>query len=175
MAKIGGTLIIVYLQNMLISSQVDEIIIVLGANEDEIKPYILNHRKVKVVYNKDYNLGQTSSFKVGLKKISGHAQGVMLLPVDYPLVKAQTVDLLIEQFNTQRPFILIPTYQNKKGHPPVFHIRAKDGLLQLENTLGLNAFQHRHASEIFLCPLEDRGVVSSFNTPEEFESLKQVI
>src|SRR3989338_3666132 len=42
-------------QQMLVSSRLDEIVIVLGFRHTRIKPYVLNHKKIKVVYNKDYN------------------------------------------------------------------------------------------------------------------------
>jgi len=62
--------VIEHLQNLLVKSQVDEIIVVCGAHADQIKPHILEHKQVRFVYNKDYNFGQTSSFKAGLKSVS---------------------------------------------------------------------------------------------------------
>ena len=37
---------------------------------------------------------------------------------------------------------------------------------------GLNQFEHEHEAEIEFVEVGDRGVVSSFNTPEEFVKLK---
>src|SRR3990167_701833 len=87
LAKFKGRTVIEHLQIVLIASDLDEIIIVLGAFVNDIKPYLLKHKKIKVVYNKDYNLGQTSSFQTGLKVMDQQSQGVMLLPVDFPLVQ----------------------------------------------------------------------------------------
>ncbi|VAX34845.1 hypothetical protein MNBD_UNCLBAC01-1087, partial [hydrothermal vent metagenome] len=55
--------IIEKIQKTLLKTKIDEIIIVLGAHAESIKPFLLKHKNIKVVYNKDHNFGQTSSFK----------------------------------------------------------------------------------------------------------------
>ena len=172
LAKINGATAIEHLQSTLVQSEAGEIIIVLGAGADQIKPYLFNHTKVKFVYNKDYNLGQTSSFKAGLSVVSDAARGILLQPVDTPFVKTETVNLIIHQFEKIECDILIPTHNRHKGHPPVFHVKNKKALLALPDAIGLNQFEHEHEAEIRLFPVEDPGAASSFNTPEEFEEIK---
>lgn len=172
LAKIEDTPLIVHLQRTLLSCQVAEIIVVLGDHYKKIKPHLLNHKKVKVVYNKDYNSGQTSSFKTGLRHICKEALGIMLVPVDVPAVKHQTINRLIEQFLITNPPILIPTYRSQKGHPPIFHIKVKNELMALDDSIGINSFQHRYREQALFLAVEDPGVVYSFNTPKEFAELK---
>src|SRR5438093_2568565 len=69
LAKLGDQTVIECLLKTLVESDLAEIIVVLGAHADKIKPHILNHTKVKVVYNKDYILGQTSSVKAGVEAL----------------------------------------------------------------------------------------------------------
>ena len=102
LAKISGKTLIERLQKTLLGSFVDEVVIVLGAYAEQIQPFILNHKKVKVVYNKDYNLGQTSSFKAGVNEISSTSDGIMLYPVDYPFVGKDTLMYLIDSFRLFR-------------------------------------------------------------------------
>ncbi len=91
LAPWGAGVLIAHLQDMLLSTNLDEIIIVLGSSAQQIKPLVLKHNKIKVVYNKDYKFGQTSSFKAGLQEVSASAQAVGLLPVDFPLIKKETI------------------------------------------------------------------------------------
>lgn len=172
LARLARETVVEYLQKILIDSKINEIIVVLGDRCAEIKPYILNHEKVRVVYNKDYIFGQTSSFKTGLREVSRESRGVMLLPVDVPAVKRQTIDFLVEQFLARAPSIIIPTCKGKHGHPPVFNMKLKKRLLEWEDMKGLNVFEREHAQETLLCPVEDEGILRSFNTPQEFEELK---
>jgi molybdenum cofactor cytidylyltransferase len=174
LAKLNDETVIEHIQNMLAGTQVNEIIIVLGAYAGQIKPHLLNHKKVKFVYNKDYNFGQTSSFKAGLANVSNDARGIMLLPVDHPLVSADTVNALIRYFLDKDPLILIPTFKGKKGHPPLFSVKLRDEFLSLKNESGLNAIARAHPSETVELPLEDIGVISAFNTLGELESIKNL-
>ena len=158
-------------QIMLVDSQVDEMIIVLGAYAAKIRPQLLKHKKIKVVYNKDYNLGQTSSFKVGLQVLKKAVRGVMLLPVDFPCIKTKTINLLINYFIEKSPLILIPTFKGTKGHPPIFGAKLKDDFLKLPLSSGLNTIAHQYVEAVNYLPVEDQGILKSFNTQEEYAQL----
>lgn len=173
LALFDQTPVIVHLQNVLISSQVFEVIVVLGASAHKIQPHLLNHKKIISVHNKDYHLGQCSSFKMGLKNVSRKSSGIMLLPVDYPLIKTETINTLCDYFLKTIPPLLIPTYQDRKGHPPIFHARLTPQLLGLADSTGLNVFEEQMKSKAVLYPVPDPGVILTFNTPLEFEELKK--
>jgi len=173
LAQFNGKTVIEHLQCLLVDSKIDEVIIVLGAHSTNIKPYILKHKKVKVVYNKDYNLGQTSSFKIGLSSIEKVSRYVFLLPVDYPAIKKETIDYLCQEFEPTSPLILIPTYEGKKGHPPVFNMSLKEEFMELDNGKGLNRIARKHTEDTVYVPVNDSGVIATFNTPEELDELKQ--
>ncbi len=172
LALIQGQTVISRLQQMLLDSCVDEIIIVTGAHAQEITPYLLNHKKIKHVYNKNYILGQTSSFQAGLDEVCPQAQGLMLLPVDYPLVTTPTINLLVDKFIQDPLKIVIPTYNGQKGHPPIFPVVLKNEFLSLDSKEGLNVVQRRHKEIIVCWPVTDPGVSQSFNTLEEFKRLE---
>ncbi len=175
LAKLGDESVIDRLLKALIAADIDEIIVVLGSGADQIKPHLFKHKNIHTVYNKDYNLGQTSSFKIGLTAVSPQATGILLLPVDYPLIREYTLTQLVAYFKENNPTILIPTYQDHKGHPPIFSNRLKEELLALDNGEGINTLIHRHLNETSLLPLHDAGVIQSFNTQEEFERLKRIV
>ena len=165
--------VIEYLMGLLLKTNLDEIIVVLGSHAEEIKPFILKHNNVKVVYNKDYNFGQTSSFKVGLKNISSDASGLLLLPIDYPFVRMETINYLIEQFYKKSAPILIPTYGGRRGHPPLFEAELKNEFLALDHSFGVNSIIHQHEKDVALVEVDDPGVIKSFNTKDEFERIKR--
>ncbi len=173
LAKLNGLTVIDYEQQVLLQSSIDEIVVVLGAEADKIKPHILKHKKIKFVHNKDYNLGQTSSFKVGLSAIHKDTKGIMLLPVDFPVIKRSTFDSLVKAFLKDSSLVLIPTFQQKKGHPPIFNVQLKSEFLALDNTFGLNTITHRHPSDTKLLMVDDPGILRSFNTLQEFIQLKK--
>jgi len=169
LCTIDGQKAIELLQQRLIQSTVDEIIIVTGHQEELIKPHVLNHSKVKLVHHKDYKFGQTSSFQTGLNSVDKSSFGFMLLPVDCPFIQTSTINAIIHQFCLRLPEILIPSYLDKRGHPPVFHTHLKQEILELPTNLGLNSLIAKHA--VSLIPLNDPGITQTFNTPGELALL----
>ena len=172
LAPWGQQPLIAYLLGALVETNLDEIIVVLGADADQLEPFLLKHNKIKVVYNKDYKFGQTSSFKAGLAAVSPGVKAVGLLPVDIPLLKSHTINVIIDELMQDDPLILIPAYQGKKGHPPFFSSKLRMEFLDLPNDAGLNTISRRHENEIRLCEVSDEGVLLSFNTPAEFKTLR---
>jgi len=62
--------------------------------------------------------------------------------------------------------------REKKGHPPIFHTKLKDEILELDDTVGLNTFAQNNQEETLLFPVETPNVIKTFNTQEEFEKIK---
>lgn len=169
LAKIYGQHALVLLQQKLIESLISKIIIVTGAHDELIKPYVLNHSRVSIVYNKDYKFGQTSSFQAGLNSVEPDSSGYMLLPVDCPFISTDTINNMTKEFLSREPDILIPCYQSKRGHPPVFHRRLKDKILALRHSQGLNSLSDINNKEELL--LDDPGIIQTFNTQDELARL----
>jgi len=171
LAHISDFTIIQHVQKTLLQSSCDEIIVVLGAHAHEIQPSIFIHNRIRVVYNKDYNFGQTSSLQAGWREVNNSSTGIMFLPVDCPLVQASSISMIVDHFKEHNPDILIPTFQNKKGHPPIFHQRLKSKILGLPLDKGLNSLFADYPPQTI--DINDSGIVKSFNTPEELERICQ--
>ncbi len=169
LASINGEAVIHGIQKNLTTSMLGEIIIVLGAYHELIEPHVLNHKKVQIVYNKDYKFGQTSSFQRGVSCISRHSTGIMLYPVDCPFILTSTVDKIISLYERQAPAITVPTFQGRRGHPPIFNIALRKKILGLPVVDGINTiFRTDNVKEL---EIPDAGIAGSFNTPEELVTL----
>ncbi len=171
LATVEGQPVIRRLQETVLSADCEELIVVLGAHAEKIEPTLLNHSRVTVVHNKDHKFGQTSSFQCGLRQIDPAADGVLLLPVDYPFLHSATL-LQLRAISERHPAdIIIPVYQGRHGHPPVFPAALRDEFLGLDPGVGLNTVQHRHPDLCRDCPVDDPGVTATFNTPDELAAL----
>ena len=173
LAQIKGQTLIALLTQRLIAAKTGKIIVVLGANADLISSRIPENPCLTVVVNKDYVEGQTSSFKTGLNAIPDGTSGVMLLPIDVPFVKKETLEVLIKTFIEKKPLVLVPTFEGKFGHPPIFSSQLIPEFKELRNGDPLFTVQRRHASESLEIPTTDEGVHATFNTPEELHTLLQ--
>ena len=166
-----GLNIIQKIQNQLLKIPDVEIIIVLGHESEKILPFVLKHTNIRVVHNKSYLLGQTSSFKTGLNAASTFSEGFLLLPVDFPAIQTQALLDITAFYRQKKPAILIPTFNGKGGHPPIFSAQLKNNFLKLDDSLGINTLIHAKTNETSLLPVNDPGILKSFNTKEEFNAL----
>lgn len=171
LADIQGKPAVTFLLEKLIQSRISEIIVVTGAHQEKIQPLIFKHTMIRVVYNKHYKFGQTSSVQTGLNSLSGPSTGFMLLPADCPFVKVSTIDTLINDFTKNKPAILIPTFENRKGHPPVIDIKFKEQIQNLDHSQGINSILQSHTEEIRTLEIQDAGIRQTFNTPEELSRI----
>ncbi len=171
LARIGNRTIIERLLTTLLETKVSEIIVVLGADADAIQSLLPQNPRLKIILNPDHTLGQTSSFKAGLAAVSSDAEGVLLFPVDTPFIKHKTIRVLMEVFSKNPFLIVVPTHENKKGHPPIFSRKLFQEFNDLKNSDPISNILRAHEAETLKLPVADEGVVLSLNTPEEFEQL----
>lgn len=171
LVDIDGLPLIETLIRRLLATAIGRTVVVLGASAADVAAHIPAHPSVSVIINKDYQEGQTSSFKAGLEALDAQARGVMLLPVDTAFVKKETINLLAGIFLEKNPLVLVPAWQGLRGHPPFFSAKLLGDFKNLKNTDPLYTVQRRYAAETLEVPVDDEGVTLSFNTPEELRKI----
>ncbi len=85
----------------------------------------------KYVNNINAHIGQSESIKLGIKNLD-KCSGYMFFVGDQPLINKSDIDKMIDEFNKDREFIIIPKYKNKKGNPVIFPYSKKSDLLRLK-------------------------------------------
>jgi len=150
---------------------VKEVIVVVGADKDEILSKV-NIKGAKIVYNENYERGMFSSVKKGLSAIASAVGGFVLNPVDCPLVMEKTYKDIL-RFHGTRPFcISVPSYKGKRGHPVIFPEALIKEIISAPDDAekGLNYFIKNHEKEVCVLNTNDKGVIININTPEVYES-----
>jgi molybdenum cofactor cytidylyltransferase len=165
----GGVTILERTLDNLLGSSVDEVIVVLGANAQEIKS-IIGDRPVKIVFNPDYRLGMSGSLICGLNQVSGKARKVMVALTDQPLIGKETYDRLVEESARSEKGIIIPVYRKKKGNPVIFSIGYKKELLALKGDIGAREVVTAHPGDILEVDVDSEGVIININTMDEYNS-----
>lgn len=153
----------------LLSSNVDEVVVVLGARAGEIK-HVIADRPVKVMINPDYHRGMSTSLIAGLKQVDGKAQKVMVALADQPLIDGETYNRLIEASLGCDKGIVVPTYQTKRGNPVIFSIKYKSELLGLEGDVGGREILKKHPDDIFEVAVDSESVNIDINTLDDYYS-----
>jgi molybdenum cofactor cytidylyltransferase len=153
----------------LLSSAVNEIIVVLGYKAEEVLKTIAT-KPVKIAINPDYKQGMSTSIIAGLSLIARQAQAVMLALGDQPLVDSQTINQLIEEFYNHDKGIVVPTYHGKRGHPVIFAIKYKQKLLELTGDIGGREVIKDHPDDILEVAVDSESVISDIDTRADYQS-----
>jgi molybdenum cofactor cytidylyltransferase len=125
-----------------------------------------------IVVNPDWLSGQLSSIHAAIRSLPADTtDGIILCPVDHPLVSRRLISELIAQFDSSRKAIALPIYRGKRGHPVIFRATLYDELLAASPEVGARQVVWAHSQEIEEVPTEEEGVVLNLNDPE---SLKKV-
>jgi CTP:molybdopterin cytidylyltransferase MocA len=140
--------------------------IVLGAHLDEIRAKLPNEA-TSIVVNPDWRQGQLSSIQAAVRTVRpGETAGLILCPVDHPLVSADLVARLIDAFDAGENSVVLPTYHGKRGHPLIFRANLYPELLAASPNVGAREVVWAHAAELLEVPTEEEGVVLNLNDPE---------
>ena len=140
--------------------------VVLGANAEEILSRLELDPAI-VVINENWTEGQLSSIHAALRSLPvGATDGMVLCLVDHPLISANLIDELIEQFYATGKPIVVPMYQGRRGHPVIFSSTLYAELLAAPLDIGARAVVRAHASEVHEVPTIEEGVVLNLNDPD---------
>ena len=140
--------------------------IVVGAHAEEIATKV-NAGEAKIVINEEWQRGQLSSIQAAVRSLpAGETSGLLLCPVDHPLVSAKLVARLIEEFEASGKLVVLPTYRGKRGHPLIFAASLYAEILAASLEVGARQVVWAHAGDVLEVPTEEEGVVLNLNDPE---------
>ena len=109
-----------HMADVLYSARVTDIVIVLGSGADEIRG-TLGWFTGKVTVNSSWEDGQITSLRSGLDEIaSADIHGVIVCPVDRPLISQSLIVALMQGFWTSGKEIVVPVFNGVRGHPVIF-------------------------------------------------------
>ncbi|PAV29754.1 hypothetical protein CIL05_10330 [Virgibacillus profundi] len=146
---------------------INEIIIVLGYQAEQLREITANYDVITVT-NKNYEQGKSSSIRKGAAYIKEDTEGVFVSAVDQP-VSSHTLRKLSNHLKKVHAKAVIPVYQNKHGHPILFHGSLKTNLLAVnEKTKGLRNVIREHSNQIAYLPVNDSDVLLNFNNPDDY-------
>jgi molybdenum cofactor cytidylyltransferase len=159
------------LRNLRAARRVSEIVVVLGASAEEIRPLVTN---TKVVVNEAYAEGMASSLQAGLKAVDVRANAVFVMLADMPLVKPETLDQLIQAYEAHAPQILIPLYRGFRGNPVLLDQSVFPEIAGLQGDTGCRAIFGDHLENIRKLAVDDPGVLLDADRPQDVETLREV-
>jgi len=142
--------------------------LVTGADHEILKKELISLSEVRLVRNVDFEKGQISSIQLGLRALEHDIDAVIVWPVDLPLVRQETLVLLIRNCDSFRMPVTIPVFQQRRGHPVIYDRNAIQTLLSLGPDQTAKDLRTIYADQTCLVETDDPGVLMDIDTPEDY-------
>lgn len=145
--------------------------VVLGPDADDISAKI-ELSPDEIVINQEWEKGQLSSIQAAVRSLPPGTTGMLLCPVDHPLVSNALVSHLVETFLESKAPVVVPTYEGRRGHPVIFSASVYDELLNAPEDTGARAVVWAHKNDVQEVATMEEGCVLNLNDPAALLKLK---
>ena len=124
---------------------------------------------VKTVINKNPEKGMLSSILIGLEELENNCDGFFLCPVDFPLVKLETYQILLSAFFENKHHIIKPQFSNKSGHPIIFPQFLFEELKTVPLEQGARFVTSKYSHQTSFINVNDPGILININSPQMYQ------
>ena len=136
------------------------IIVVAGYKIERIREILKDYENVEVVFNKEFEKGMFSSFKIGISQIK--TEKFFLLPGDIPFVGQDVFKKLL----SQKGDIIIPVFKGRKGHPVLINSSLIDEILEEPEDSNLKLFINKKG--LTTVAVQDKAILIDIDTEEDY-------
>ncbi len=152
-----------------------EILVVTGGNRELVEAEVErlgSHSPVKAVHNPDFQAGgMISSIHCGLRSVIARGEqepaAVLIGLGDQPQVQAETVRRVCAAFlETGKPLV-VPSHDQRRGHPWLMARPLWEQFLSLPATLTPRQFLASFSEQIAHVPA-DASILQDLDTPQEY-------
>ena len=141
-----------------------ELLVILGHDSKVIKD-LIDNKDIRIVNNKKYKSGIGTSISLGIQHLDTTVQGVMIIPADMPLISAEDLMKLENEFiihNCKK--VVLPKYKYTIGNPVILPKSYFATLKNLKEDFGARS----QIREIDIVKVDcDIGTVFDIDTSKE--------
>jgi molybdenum cofactor cytidylyltransferase len=98
--------------------------------------------------------------------IDAASNGFVIALADMPYIQPETIRAVANQLGNGAS-IVIPTYQNQRGHPVGFSVKFRTEIENLQGDEGARSIIKRYPNEIYLLQTDDAGILADIDTPAD--------
>jgi len=157
----------------LLAAGLPSVAVVAGAHIDAVRAAMpACEPRARVVEHVGWAQGQLSSLLAGLAAVDDpELEAVLVTLVDVPLVRPESVGIIVRAWRDTRAPIVRPVDGDRHGHPVVFDRAVFDDLRGADPAVGAKAVFATHASRRLDVPIKDEGAFVDIDTQEDYRHL----
>lgn len=171
LVKVEGKTIIRRVVEAGLKSKVNEVIVVLGWEAERVKAAI-GDLPCQFALNENYENGQSSSVKAGLKKVGEKTQAILVLPGDIAMINSQSINLVIDEYARRKARIIIASHDKQPGHPILLARQLFPEIGDInETTFGLKAVVRNHKADVAFVEAGSTSVLRDVDSETDLKRL----
>ena len=162
----GMTIIEKVVANIL-GSGIENILVVLGADHEEVADK-LEFWPVQTIWNENFREGMHTSVMTAVYALPAGAKAALIFLGDQPLIPEGAVKKVVEAWQNSGKGIVIPLYEAKRGHPPLYDLKLRNQLQHLDPSVGLRSIAQKFPEEIEEVETGCPGILKDIDTRDEY-------
>ena len=154
-----------------LGSRASPVVVVTGNAAEEVAR-ALDGVAVTLVENPDWASGMAGSLAAGLAALGPSAAGALVLLADMPLVRAATLDRLIDAFDGEVDAV-VPHHEGKPGNPVLVGRAMFADLAASSGDAGARKLLARGDRRVSVVEVDDPGITIDVDTREALAALNR--
>ncbi|QPC41461.1 NTP transferase domain-containing protein [Kaustia mangrovi] len=170
--EIAGKPMVRHAVETALQSKAGPVIVVTGHEADAVRS-ALDGLDVRVVHNRDYREGLSTSLKAGIAAVPETANAAIVCLGDMPLVAPRHIDRLIAAFNpAEGRAICVPVLSGKRGNPVLWGADFFADMAALTGDIGAKHLMSRYSDVICEVEIGETAIFTDIDTPDAASALK---
>lgn len=121
-----------------------------------------------VVINPEPESEQIDSLRLVLRQLPDDTAGVLILPVDLPLITESTATAVVASFVARSAPLVLPFHNTVAGHPVLLGRELFDAVLTGTYEEGLRSLIMDHAHDLQEVRVDDEGILIDIDSPDDY-------
>ena len=163
-----NTIIGTVIDNVL-NSSVENVMVVLGANQEKVRDAIGN-LPVRFCYNKEHEKGMLSSVICGIRALPQEAVAALIFLGDQPGIPPAVTNKVIDAYMEELVGIVIPVHNHRRGHPLLVDMKYRKEIEHLDLEEGLRALRHHFPDDVMEVEVDEPGILVDIDTREDYKN-----
>lgn len=156
---------------ILTTAGIHKIVVVTGGHQEVVAGEAGKYG-AEPVFNPDFDRGEMlSSIQTGLRATARESQACLIALGDNPQIELSVVVAMLARFKQtdEKSKILLPSFQNRRGHPWIVHKSLWEEILSLKPPLTMRDFFTAHAGQIDYEVVNTESILKDLDTPQDYE------
>ena len=170
---IDGEPIVKRVARAALAAQLAHVIVVVGHAADQIGPW-LDDLDIGIALNPDFEAGQASSLRRGIRAIPADADAVLFLLGDQPTLETAAIDSVINAYRQGGCPIVQARYRDRPGHPVLFDRGLFPELMAVAGDLGARDVIRDHAAGVRFVDI-DTDAPPDIDTDADYRQLLELL